>query len=323
MTSSFIDMLSSTLFPLSLPSHMYREASLYRLNSTSVGSLSEVKRRFHDAPLYKRYPEQLHSIYFEYEKNWDYGVQSVLQANELWRIGLPFQIVAVYLLVIYSIQHLMKDRKPFQVKTSWCIWNLFLSIFSFCGMMRMLPFLIEEVFFGKGVYHSVCSDAWRYGNGPEGLWTFLFIYSKIPELVDTLFIVLGKRKLIFLHWYHHCTVLLFCWHAYAYASSAGLWFIAMNYSVHAVMYFYYFLKGLGFRLSWLAPVVTSMQILQMVAGIFVNVCVYLFMHNGLPCGVYPVNWYACLGMYFSYFLLFASFALKRYCTTKKQKVKTI
>lgn len=38
---------------------------------------------------------------------------------------------------------------------------------------------------------------------------------QVPELVDTLFIVLRKKPLIFLHWYHHITVLLFCWHAFA------------------------------------------------------------------------------------------------------------
>jgi elongation of very long chain fatty acids protein 6 len=37
--------------------------------------------------------------------------------------------------------------------------------------------------------------------------------------VDTLFIVLRKKPLIFLHWYHHITVLLFCWHAFATQSS--------------------------------------------------------------------------------------------------------
>eukprot|EP00122_Pirum_gemmata_P011475 Pgem_evm2s10633 len=61
--------------------------------------------------------------------------------------------------------------------------------------------------------------------GPSGMWTTLFIFSKIPELFDTMFIVLRKRPLIFLHWYHHITVLAYCWHAYATRAS----------SVHAVM----------------------------------------------------------------------------------------
>ncbi len=50
--------------------------------------------------------------------------------------------------------------------------------------------------------------------------------SQIPELVDTVFIVLRKKPLILLHWYHHFTVLLYCWHSYATRSSAGVykWF---------------------------------------------------------------------------------------------------
>ena len=128
-------------------------------------------------------------------------------------------------------------------------------------MIRMVPHLIFE-FSRYGLYPTMCENAFRFGIGPTGLWTCLFIFSKIPELGDTAFIVLGKRRLIFLHWYHHVTVLLFCWHSYAYRSSAGIWFIAMNYSVHALMYFYYFLAGCGYRLRWLAPIVTLLQTSQ-------------------------------------------------------------
>ena len=33
-----------------------------------------------------------------------------------------------------------------------------------------------------------------------GYWTFMFVMSKVPELGDTIFIVLRKQPLIFLHW---------------------------------------------------------------------------------------------------------------------------
>ena len=65
--------------------------------------------------------------------------------------------------------------------------------------------------------------------GASGFWTVAFVLSKPLELFDTVFIVLRKKPLIFLHWYHHVTVLLFCWHSYAHRSPNALWFVAMNY----------------------------------------------------------------------------------------------
>lgn len=66
-------------------------------------------------------------------------------------------------------------------------------------------------------------------------------YVLLTVEVDTVFLVLRKREVIFLHWFHHVTVLLYCWHAYHHSVAAGLWFATMNYSVHSIMYLYYFM----------------------------------------------------------------------------------
>lgn len=42
-------------------------------------------------------------------------------------------------------------------------------------------------------------------------WATMFVLSKVPELGDTVFIILRKQPLIFLHYYHHATVLVYAW----------------------------------------------------------------------------------------------------------------
>jgi elongation of very long chain fatty acids protein 6 len=102
------------------------------------------------------------------------------------------------------------------------LWNLLLATFSFVGAVRTMPFLLNTIY-RRGVYHSVCSPPLtHYGEGPVALWVTLFIFSKVPELIDTVFIVLRKKPLIFLHWYHHITVLLFCWHAFGTLSARSV-----------------------------------------------------------------------------------------------------
>jgi elongation of very long chain fatty acids protein 6 len=79
----------------------------------------------------------------------------------------------------------------------------------------------------------------------SGFWTLAFVLSKVPELGDTVFIVLRKQPLIFLHWYHHVTVLIYSWYSYSEYTAAARWFVVMNYIVHSVMYSYYAFKALG------------------------------------------------------------------------------
>merc|ERR1719238_605328 len=90
--------------------------------------------------------------------------------------------------------------------------------------------------------HSV-----SYGCGPVGIFVALFIYSKFAELVDTLLLILRKNPVIPLHWYHHASVLLYCWHSYAARIGTGLWYATMNYCVHSIMYAYFGLTQCGAR----------------------------------------------------------------------------
>eukprot|EP00615_Pteridomonas_danica_P001040 CAMPEP_0114370378 /NCGR_PEP_ID=MMETSP0101-20121206/32465_1 /TAXON_ID=38822 ORGANISM="Pteridomonas danica, Strain PT" /NCGR_SAMPLE_ID=MMETSP0101 /ASSEMBLY_ACC=CAM_ASM_000211 /LENGTH=300 /DNA_ID=CAMNT_0001521877 /DNA_START=55 /DNA_END=957 /DNA_ORIENTATION=+ len=170
---------------------------------------------------------------------------------------------------------------------------------------------------------SICSSPTSsWGVGATGLWVQLFIFSKIPELIDTYFIVARQRPLIFLHWYHHVTVLLYCWHSYSTEASQALYFVAMNYSVHAIMYGYYCLMALKMKPKWLPPVViTIAQISQMFVGVAVQLAAsYKYFTEGASCGVNGANIFWGGMMYSSYFFLFSKFAVERYLMKPEKKV---
>jgi len=151
----------------------------------------------------------------------------------------------------------------------------------------------------------------------------LFVFSKIPELGDTIFIILLKKEVLFLHWYHHVTVLLYCWHGFATRSSAGLWFSTMNYIVHSFMYAYFGLSigwpNLRSILNKVAPLITLMQISQMFLGMLLLWYVSGFRETSHGCAVTPESLNYGVAMYASYLVLFVYFAVDRYCPWRKKR----
>ena len=136
--------------------------------------------------------------------------------------SVPFLAVFLYLIFCYFGQKIMKDQKPFGLLSLLSVWNLFLSVFSAYGAIRTVPHMLYRIY-SLPFEQTVCeSPHTAFGAGACGLAVQLFIISKIPELIDTVFIVLRKKPLIFLHWYHHVTVLLYCWNSYVTESAAGL-----------------------------------------------------------------------------------------------------
>ena len=132
--------------------------------------------------------------------------------------------------------------------------------------------------------------------------------------MDTFFIVIHKKPLIFLHWYHHISVLLYCWHAYVTKAPAGLFFVSMNYGVHAIMYFYYFLMAVKCKPKWFNSIwITVAQISQMVVGVAVTAGGFILPPRfATVCEIKPENNMAALIMYGSYLMLFVQFFVQRY-----------
>lgn len=140
------------------------------------------------------------------------------------------------------------------------------------------------------------------------------------ELIDTFFIVVHKKPLIFLHWYHHITVLLYCYHSYVTTSPPGIFFVVMNYSVHASMYGYYFLMAMKMRPKWFNPIViTIFQISQMIVGVAVTLAGFYYYKTDPTCGIEKENNTAAFVMYGSYLFLFLQFFFGRYFKKKGWK----
>jgi len=263
--------------------------------------------------LFQHYPF-LRYFYTSYESNFDVSPYSSFADNHPI---LPIVICAAYIVFCFGGQYIMKSRQRFDLRYPLAYWNLFLSVFSFFGMIRTVPHLVHNLTH-LSFEDTICLPAGQsYGSGANGFWVMLFIFSKIPELFDTFFIVMRKRPLIFLHWYHHVTVLLFCWHSFATESSTGLYFVAMNYTVHAIMYGYYFLMAMKIKPPIPAWTITVAQISQMFVGTFICIASWYLMRSGRTCAVKSENVIAGGAMYFSYFLLFMHFALKRYVFKSK------
>jgi len=101
---------------------------------------------------------------------------------------------------------------------------------------------------------------------------------------------------------------------------SGLYFVAMNYTVHAIMYGYYCLQALRMvPKSFPAVIITIGQIIQMFVGTGVCISCWYYKLSGRTCQNDQSNLIAGALMYGSYLYLFADFAFRRYVFVKKEK----
>lgn len=117
---------------------------------------------------------------------------------------------------------------------------------------------------------------------------YLFMLSKLVDMLDTVFFVLRKKmkQVSVLHVYHHSIVPIIIWMAVKLMPTggpAGL-FPLLNSAIHAMMYTYYTLSALGpsFRpyIFW-KKYLTIAQLAQF-AAYMVHGTLFLFVQQGYP-----------------------------------------
>jgi stearoyl-CoA desaturase (delta-9 desaturase) len=210
-----------------------------------------------------------------------------------------------YVPVILLLQFVMKYNNPLPLEMPLKIWNCSLSILSLYGFGILFQRLFEVDFI-----HSITSL--DYSSGITGYIVFLFNLSKIPEMVDTLFIVFRKKELTFLHVFHHLSVAIYCYSTLFYPPPLGYWYALMNTFVHGVMYGYFaFDKEIKKYTNFNPMYLTILQILQMAWGVSLNV-VYILLPTTRFDFVTNYNAVYGITMYGSYLYLFCAFFAQKY-----------
>ncbi|KAI6199520.1 Elongation of very long chain fatty acids protein [Aphelenchoides besseyi] len=180
-------------------------------------------------------------------------------------ISLLFQALVLYLMFIVVARRYLRERKGFELRGSLAIWNFALVIFSAIGFCKMLPTFIAS--YQRHGIVATYSTFTEIQDGSCGYWTMLWRLSKIPEFVDTAFLVLRKRKITFMHLFHHISTSICVFFVHEqFSEYNGL----INYFIHAIMYTYFSLSALGFSMSpKFAQFITTAQLIQFIISEFI------------------------------------------------------
>jgi len=232
--------------------------------------------------------------------------------------------IGIYLVVVFGLQYLMKDRKKFELNSIVPVHNFFLSALSLIMMLGMvipLSQLLLETISSQSPTKLpltelyLCDPAKKLATGTQVFFFYIFFLSKYYEFLDTIIIVLKKRPVIFLHVYHHCITVLLMF-VMLENEVAVQWLAATaNCSVHIPMYYYYAMSSLGKNVWW-KKYITKMQIMQFVLDITAN-CVgfYYYLVDGKTCSGALSAWVFGQLILISFLVLFLFFYRSTYKKT--------
>lgn len=193
--------------------------------------------------------------------------------------------VVLYLSTVFGGRELMKGRKPYKLATLFQIHNLLLSGGSALLLVLMLLEIVPVVW-KHGFFYAICNNkSWTPRLETYYIINYLFKYW---ELADTMFLVVKKKPLAFLHVYHHSATAVLCYTQLNGGTSISWTVITLNLFVHVIMYYYYWATAAGYKIWW-KKYVTVMQITQFILDLGL---VYFGTYSHFA---YSRGWKPCVG----------------------------
>ncbi|KAG2115566.1 GNS1/SUR4 membrane protein [Suillus cothurnatus] len=235
-------------------------------------------------------------------------------------------VIVSYLVFIFTAREVMKDLPSFKLQTLFKFHNALLS----AGSLVLLLLITEEVvsvWMNVGTYDSVCAPS-SWTDRLE-LYYIVNYYFKYYEFLDTLFLVLKKKPLTFLHVFHHSSTALLAFVQLNGKLSPSWTVVSINLLVHVVMYYYYYATAGGSKFWW-KRYLTMMQIMQFIIDLFIFYfgLYQHYVHKYFPAlphfgdcsGSEPAALFGC-ALLTSYLLLFLNFYMRTYLKTPSSEAK--
>lgn len=231
-------------------------------------------------------------------------------------------------------------------------WNVFMMLLSLILLtMTFLAYeqhsnIVQQDSFSYDGYTNTSLTHWQHYNESDiANWTFpissknlchFSTSTKFIEWIDTIIYLLMGNSVMFLHIWHHATVVV-AFTAGIYSSSA-LITLMFNSFIHVVMYLYYALTIFRYLRPYLNIIkifITTLQLIQFLVAIYFGLIhlnpAYSEMaikfynpHDSVRLSLFPTGNllmynYVTVVLIASYLILFLDFFQKEYIANKKSK----
>uniref|UniRef100_A0A0N4ZQK3 Elongation of very long chain fatty acids protein n=1 Tax=Parastrongyloides trichosuri TaxID=131310 RepID=A0A0N4ZQK3_PARTI len=225
-----------------------------------------------------------------------------------------------YIIMVFGGQKVMKSRKAFDLSNFVFVWNLGFSIYSGISTYKIFPDILK-VLNSHGIEGTYCHVDDYYSSQVMGYWAYIFLISKTFEFGDTLLLVLRKKPVIFMHWYHHLLTNYITVLSYTRYVAWPRLSIFMNVVVHTIMYFYFATSAKGIKYpNIVRKFITSIQLIQFAIslGFFSHITIKIISGDDANCEISYDSHFLGLAMYLSYLYLFGRFFYKSYIAKVKK-----
>lgn len=144
-------------------------------------------------------------------------------------------MISLYYVIIFAGRELMHSRQPFKLNNLFIIHNFYLTAIS-AGLLVLFAQELLPGLWHNGIHDGICGQT---GWSQRLLVLYYLNYlTKYLELLDTVFLVLRKKPLTFLHTYHHGATALLCYTQLVGRTPVSWVPITLNLAVHVVMYWF-------------------------------------------------------------------------------------